>query len=79
MPIRRLGAASVKVSISDADGFRAVHGDGSVLVDIPADQLQPGDWEAFWGGITAVQNRVAWRAIEAAEAASDAEAAGAAA
>lgn len=67
MPDKRLGAASVQVSISDAEGFKAVHGDGTVLVEIPADQLKPGDWEAFWSGITAVENRVAWRAIEAAE------------
>ena len=61
MPAPRLGAAAVDVSISDTDGFRVLHKDGSVLMEIPADQLQPGDWQLFWSGIDAVQTKVAMR------------------
>lgn len=62
----RLGAASVTISISDADGFRVVHGtDGTTLRHIPAEHLAPGDWDLLWAGITAVENKASWRQIEA--------------
>lgn len=64
MTIKRFGCASVTVSISDDDGFQVVHNDGTVLVDIPTEQLRHGDWEAFWSGIEAVQTRVEERASE---------------
>jgi hypothetical protein len=64
MAEKRLGAASVTVSISDADGFRVVHADGSILKHIPAENLHPSDWERFWSGINAVENAAAWRQID---------------
>jgi hypothetical protein len=63
-PAPRLGAASVTVSISDADGFRVVHGDGTVLRHVPPEQLLPGDWDAFWNGIHAVEARAAMRGVQ---------------
>ena len=63
----RLGAASVTVSISDADGFRVVHANGTVLHHVPAENLHPSDWGRFWSGINAVENAAAWRQIDKAK------------
>jgi len=62
--VPRLGSAKVTVSICDADGFRVEHADGSVLLQISADQLDTDDWEKFWSGILAVQNAVCRRQFE---------------
>lgn len=66
MPVPRLGAASVTVSMSDADGFKVVHADGTVLRHVPAEQLLPSDWNAFWRGIDSVEHNAAKRLAEAA-------------
>lgn len=45
----RLGAASVMISISDADGFRVVHGTDKVtLRHVPADDVPDGTWDRLW-------------------------------
>lgn len=45
----KFGAAKIVVSISDADGFRVVHGTDKVtLKHKPADKLDAHAWERLW-------------------------------
>lgn len=45
----RFGEAKIIVSISDADGFRVVHGtDNVTLKHVPADRLHRKAWERLW-------------------------------
>lgn len=46
----RFGEAKIIVSISDADGFRVVHGsDNITLKHVPADKLTDADiWKRLW-------------------------------
>ncbi len=54
----RLGAASLLVSISDADGFRVSHGtDKSTLIHVPAEQVADGDWGRMFEALRAVGAR----------------------
>lgn len=56
MSTPRLGAASLRISISDAEGFKVEHGtDGTVLLHISPENLEKGDWDKLWTGIEKVQ------------------------
>lgn len=63
MPAPRLGAASLQISISDAEGLKVLNRDGSsTLVEIPADKLERDDWLKYiWSGIENLQMVAATR------------------
>lgn len=45
----KFGSAKILVSVSDADGFRVVHGTDKVtLKHVPADKLDADAWERLW-------------------------------
>lgn len=62
----KIGSAEVTVSISDADGFRVTHKDGSELVHIPADHVQKEDWTFFWNAIKSIEAASTKRKLKAA-------------
>jgi hypothetical protein len=52
----RLGAASLNISFSDAEGFKVEHGtDGTVLLHIAPENLEHEDWDRLWTGINNIQ------------------------
>jgi hypothetical protein len=56
MRIPRLGAASVHLTFSDAEGFKVEHGtDGSVLLQIAPENLEHGDWNKLWDAIASIE------------------------
>jgi hypothetical protein len=52
----RLGAASLNISFSDAEGFKVQHGtDGTILLHIAPGNLEREDWDRLWNGIDNIQ------------------------
>lgn len=52
---RRLGGASVLISISDADGFRVVHGTDEVtLQHVPPEHCPDDAWKRLWDAVAAI-------------------------
>lgn len=54
--MKRLGAASLKITFSDAEGLLVEHGtDGTVLLRVAPENLQHSDWNTVWDGIRKVE------------------------
>jgi hypothetical protein len=60
----RLGAASLNISISDADGFRVVAGGtGDTIIHLDPLLLQPGDWDNVFRALTHLENTARMRQL----------------
>lgn len=60
----RLGAAGVRISVSDKEGFKVVHDDGTILRHVAPEHLEAGDWDILWRAINEIESKAAMRQIE---------------
>ena len=54
--MKRLGAASLKITFSDKEGFLVEHGtDGTVLLRVAPENIVHSDWNTVWNSLRQVE------------------------